>query len=513
MNRIKHAQQKRDNLIEKDPLLEMQYSSELLDKVADFMILKNQKQAEKTKLLEEQAKINSIKNAIFEKHIFNSEDEIVDFDFLQITVPYRNNIESIIIAFATNDKSTTTGNIKILGMRGEELLQKQIKNWEIQHILPNIHPHEVYLAVLCSITLDLHLITFSNEEFINKKKEATHTLDLRIINENSINLPEKLKDLNKENVTDTELVIEKASTYSIKGNKYFLFIDSKGRAITVRSDLKVKNIFPLETSSITSLKRHNLSLLFSTENNIGFLKIFEEISDQVFWEGGTAKITAIAGDYLSPSNLYAITEEVDQEQNTIHHLVIFEIKQASSKISAEECKIFGKIKLPQATNTTEYSLITLRGFVMVMDDQGVVQIFKTLNLNDLITSPVSYTFSPFKSLHTQTPVDSTGISEHKKALGVKNNDLREARSFQGTYVMMRNPQNLRQVIVSEYIKLHEVEETDWLGGSTIKVVLIAVALLLVVSWRWCKSAGEGTQPLTIDDMNEAEGMNAKFRRG
>jgi len=171
---------------------------------------------------------------------------------------------------------------------------------------------------------------------------------------------------------------------------------------------------------------------------------------------------SVAGDSLIPTNLYAITKEVDEEANVISSLVIFEIKQSQNRVAAEECKIFGKIRLDSNKNDTDYSLDGLRGFTVIMDDQGVVKVFKSTEMNELIQDPTLYLYNPFEKLERSN--SSVPL--------VKNTNVRELKSLQGSYVMMRNPLNLKQLILSEFIKMDDKQEEDWSGSSTFKFGMI-----------------------------------------
>ena len=125
---------------------------------------------------------------------------------------------------------------------------------------------------------------FSIDQYIGSKKPSENSPFFKVTNTSFINLEEEVNNFlfKSSKPVIEEFQIEKASPYFIKGNRYYLFIDNHGRVITVRADLVIKNIFSLETSKITSIRRHNLSVIFSTENTVGFLKVFEELSDQVF---------------------------------------------------------------------------------------------------------------------------------------------------------------------------------------------------------------------------------------
>lgn len=463
LKQIRDKQQALESLKETDPNMKMVYDTDVLDKVVDYMIEQRHKKEELLKAKAETTKINIIKNSIFEKQIFHMSADVIDYGFIPLMGPHRTNFDTMCIAFASNDESTNTGFVNITDMRGTVLFQQSFENCLIEHIVPALHPSDLHLAVLCSNSLDLHLLKFSSDPKIGVDRGSSKVPYFYLTGTNKINLPEKLRDLQTANFTDTELIIEKSISYMIKGNKYFLFFDQKGRVITVRGDLKVKNIFQLETPSITSVKRHNLALLFSTENNIGFLKIFEEISDQVFCEGGTSKIESVSGDYLTPNNIFATTKDTDGVSN----LVIFEMKQTPNKIGAEECKIFGKIKL-QNSASNQYSMTTMRGFVMTMDKDGTIEVFKALSVNDLVNDPISYVYYPFKKL-------SSGSEITSNVTQVKNSHLREIRSHQGTYVLMRNPQNLKQLILTEYIKISDKEESNWTEGYSFKILLFIIA--------------------------------------
>lgn len=183
--------------------------------------------------------------------------------------------------------------------------------------------------------MDFHMLHYSTDQFIDSKRPSESSPFFKVVNTGTINLKEKtVQFLEGEEIGDDFDILE-ATPYFMKGNKYFIMVDNKGRIINLKDGKEIRNIFRLETSKITSIERHNLSILFSTENNLGFLKIFEQISDQVFCEIGTAKIIDVAGDYLKPSALYAITQETEGN-STNNYLVIFEIKASKQRSSTDE---------------------------------------------------------------------------------------------------------------------------------------------------------------------------------
>ena len=517
LSEIKEKQNQLEQNKVRNELLDMEYDTNMLDHLASYLVHKNKQMEQKAIESSEKAEVNSIKNSIFEKKIFNFDTEIVDFNFLPIMVPKRTTQDVNTLVFASNNESSIEGNITITDMRGNLLLNKIIPNCTIQFLLPTVHPQDIFLGVIWSNNLNIHLITFSTEKHMDAVPPSPLSPYLRIINENMINLPEKLQDNDNFNLTFDELKIEKAISYIVKGNKYFMLIDQYGHAITIRSDLKLKNMFRLETPKVTSMKRHNVSLLFSTQNTVGFMKIFEEISDQVFWEGDTSKITQISGDMLSPNYIYTLGRDTVSDQSSlpqqtsntesVSNIVIFEIKQASNKMSAEECKIFGKLKLKQNNPDTYFWMANLRGFLLVLSDDGFIEVFKTNDLSELITHQFSYRFNPFINLGT--------IDENTEVPNL-NSNIREIKSLQGAYTLIRNPSTHKQIILSEFIQLKQIENTNWLNSETVKYLLIGFAGLWVIAWRWFRSAADNTSPLTRDDIAAAEiyhrGQEAQKRK-
>jgi hypothetical protein len=252
--------------------------------------------------------------------------------------------------------------------------------------------------------MKFHVLSFSVQEYIGSKRPSELSPYFRLVNKTDVTI---------------KYPVSYGSSYLIKGNKYFVFITDDNKVVTYLSNLRPKNVFQLETVKVTSLHRHNLSLLFSTQNNVGFLKIFEEVSDQIFCEVGTAKIQRVYGDQLTPNIIYALTEEQDGN-DTVSHIVIFEIKQSQSRVGIEECKINGKIKLSGA-NHDKYSLETLRGFIVTMDQSGTAEVHKALTINDLLHDQISYSYQPFKSIENTTS-ESSEVTDN----------IRVTRSHQGT---------------------------------------------------------------------------------
>ena len=465
LEKLKQKEEYIEGMKEVDPLMKMEYGKDILDKIAGYMVAANQKQNENNRQKNEKIERNLIKNSIFEKAVIDFEGNIIDFNFIPIIPPQRSNTDVVALAFAFNDLRTKIGTIVITDMKGRKVVETKVENWTIQYILPNVNPNDLFLGAYCSDSMNLHLITLSTDPYIGAEKESSNIPYMRIVSSNYINLPTKIKDLEDGDKVDQNLIIQKATSYVIQSNKYFMFIDNQGNAITVRGDLKVKNVFPLETSSITSLRRHNLSLLFSTENNIGFMKIFEETSDQIYCEGGTAKIISVAGDYLTPNSIYAYSQETNEFNQTFRNVVLFEIRQSSNRVAAEECRIIGKVKINIRDINDKYSFTNLRGFITLVNDLGEVEIFKSLNIHSLVNDPISYVYKPFEKYNNGTLLSSEEILKIKQDLRIQNSDIRDVRSNQGTYVMVRNPQNLKQIAFTEFIKLDE-------AGKIIKINII-----------------------------------------
>jgi len=256
-------------------------NEEILDAAVETIINKKKEKVIKQRERIETDKINEIKNSIYEKQVLEFPSEIIDFGFLSLNIPTKGNEDSVALIFVMNNKENST--IIIEDMRGEILVEENIENCNAQFLLTNIHFNEIFAGVLCT-NLDFHLFEFSTDKYIDARKPSENSPYFRVSKHSSVGLLtevtkfQKLKGIKVEE----DFKIEKASSYFVKGNKYFIFVDNNGRIINMRSDLVIKNLFRLETSKITAIRRHNLSILFSTKNNIGFLKLFEEISDQVF---------------------------------------------------------------------------------------------------------------------------------------------------------------------------------------------------------------------------------------
>lgn len=184
---------------------------------------------------------------------------------------------------------------------------------------------------------------------------------------------------------------------------------------------------------------------------------------------------------MKPSNLYAVTQEHDMN-STSDYLIIFEIKASQQRSSTEECKIFGKIKLNQGNHSSEFSLVSLKGFVLTMGQQGAVRVFKTIDLNDMIEEHISYKHNPFNNLNNET-FSTTEVLQQKKSLGIMNRDIYETPSAQGSFVMIRNPQNLAQIILFEYLKISEKEGPGFLESYDMRLVLAVVSVLLFFLWK------------------------------
>ena len=232
------------------------------------------------------------------------------------------------------------------------------------------------------------------------------------------------------------------------------------------------------------------------------MKIFEEISDQVFCEGDTSKISQISGDMLSPNHIYALgnergselaTPDTDGLNTTSSSIIIFEVKQAQNKMGAEECKIYGKLKLHNTSPDDKFSMASLRGYVLALRSDGQLEVFKSNDLNALIQNPISYIYNPF---------DKYTVDDAELNASVDTN-VRDIKSVQGTYMLLRNPRTHKQVILTEVIKVNEVYESDWMNSNFVKFALLGIAALFVLVFRWFRKASVNSEPLTPDEIAAA----------
>ena len=148
LSEIKEKQNQLEQNKVRNELLDMEYDTNMLDHLASYLVHKNKQMEQKAIENSEKAEVNSIKNSIFEKKIFNFDTEIVDFNFLPIMVPKRTTQDVNTLVFASNNESSIEGNITITDMRGNLLLNKIIPNCTIQFLLPTVHPQDIFLGVI-----------------------------------------------------------------------------------------------------------------------------------------------------------------------------------------------------------------------------------------------------------------------------------------------------------------------------------------------------------------------------
>jgi hypothetical protein len=101
---------------------------ETLDKIADKIIAQNKEKAELNKLKLEIAKINEIKNSIYDKQLIQFDSQIIDFAFIPLLTPNRANQDIVALAFATNDQANNSASIEVTDMRGDILLKHSVDN-------------------------------------------------------------------------------------------------------------------------------------------------------------------------------------------------------------------------------------------------------------------------------------------------------------------------------------------------------------------------------------------------
>ncbi|CAI2364543.1 unnamed protein product [Moneuplotes crassus] len=491
--------------ISNDTESDFNITGDFLDQAVNTIIYKKEEKARKIRERIEIDKINEIKNSIFEKHVLDFEDEIIDFNFIPISVPNQSNKDPVVLIFARNGIDSTT--LEIQDLRGEVILEYQIQNCTTKYLLPSLHPQDIFAAVICH-NYNFHMIKFSTEEFIDSQKPSENSPFFKIVENSFLNLPEEVSKIlvEKNETLGDSFDIIRVAPYFSKRIIYFLMVDNSGRIINLKGSEEIMSVFRLETSQITAIERHNLSILFSTSNNIGFMKVLEQSSDQVFCEIGTANISSIAGDHLKPSGIYAITQEHD-DNSTSDHLVAFEIKASKQRSSTEECKIIGKIKLGHHESSS-FSLSPLQGFVTVMDQFGELSVFKALNPNDLIEDQVKYVFQPFKERHNNT-LSISEVLSRKKEFGIYNKDIRDINSYQGSFVLIRNPQNLSQVSLFEYIRIVEAQTEGFFDFIDMRIVMLIAAAIVYFLWRQCKGFYSKMEPSIEDYVDLGEGGMSK----
>jgi hypothetical protein len=74
--------------------------------------------------------------------------------------------------------------------------------------------------------------------------------------------------------------------------------------------------------------------------------------------------------------------------------------------------------------------------------------------------------------------------------------------------MFRNPKDPSQIMLSEFIKIAEPEEESWLESPNIRILMIALAIIIVFAWRYLRSASSN-----IEDFNEQafDDVNREFQ--
>lgn len=80
--------------------------------------------------------------------------------------------------------------------------------------------------------------------------------------------------------------IRHLTTWTLRGMKHIILIDSKGVFLTINADLNLKTIFEIETSNISSIWTPMSSLYITTKTAIGVVRPFMESTDDVWCEGG-----------------------------------------------------------------------------------------------------------------------------------------------------------------------------------------------------------------------------------
>ena len=135
--------------------------------------------------------------------------------------------------------------------------------------------------------------------------------------------------------------------------------------------MKVKHVFPVETHEITSLKSHNMMLMFTTRHTVGFLKIYEESTEDIFCEAGTSWIQSVVVDGSRPNVIFAVSDRM------IH---VFEVKSSSNSNSNEECVPLGKFWV---SINADFKVKGLWGYLWVAYTTGQVEVIKIKSLDAL----------------------------------------------------------------------------------------------------------------------------------
>ncbi|CAI2359597.1 unnamed protein product [Moneuplotes crassus] len=454
---------------------------------------------EKIRNIREQHEYNEIRLSIFEKQKFSSRTDIVDFGFIPFSIPSQSNMEHVVVIFAINGITNTTLIIK--DFKGEVILNHTIPDCSTKFLLPSLHPHDIFAAVICHNN-DFHMLRFSVNLSPNSERPSEDFF--RIVERSSLSLPEEISIfLSKSNETLGEhFDVVKVIPYFVKRTVYFILVDNSGRIINLKAGKEIMHIFRLETTQITDIQRHNLNMLFATKNNVGFLKVFEQISDMIFCEIGTARILHVAGDRTRPSEIYALTQE-NYSNFTSEHLVIFHINSSKQRTSMEGCKIVGKIKLSSDKASSNFTVVPLKGFVAAMDPLGKLSVYKALDLNDMVGERVKYVYKPFKNSHNATSSIPQVLSK-KEQLGILNQDVRGIDSYQGSFVLIRNPQNLSEVKLFEFIRINEEEPEGLLDFLDVRILLLILVCTVFYLWRQCKGFYSNIAPLTDEYVGLAE---------
>lgn len=148
----------------------------------------------------------------------------------------------------------------------------------------------------------------------NKRKNKTASnskqveYKIELVNTNFTAQLDQILIKEKFDVDLSKFRITHATSYINKAVRYLILSDNDGNIISFKKGLEFKNMFRVLKGPITALQRHTITLLMTSDRSVGFVKMFEEKTDDLVCLGGDRYI-GIMNDNSQSGILYAQTRD------------------------------------------------------------------------------------------------------------------------------------------------------------------------------------------------------------
>ena len=127
------------------------------------------------------------------------------------------------------------------------------------------------------------------------KRPSSPAISLKVTDSRIVDLQSIIEEFADEDLP-SDFAVKHAVTYVVRGVKYIVLADNDRHVTTLYRNMRVKNRFQLDVKEVNYFYQQGISIMFASKNAVGFVKIFERGTDEIYCEGGTAELFQIETD-------------------------------------------------------------------------------------------------------------------------------------------------------------------------------------------------------------------------